>query len=472
MKFQDYWQIIKQRRQIVFLAFITTVLTTLVGSILWPAKYEGVATIMLDYDSSNPMNISMAVAVVPPSIEYVNTQIALIQSRRIAEGVVDMLHLDKVPEIITSFREAKEVNPLFFWRAPKDMNIRVWLADEFLSKYLKVEPARDSRFLAIKYYSPDPAFSAAVANAFAKAYTDYNLELKVTPFKDAQKWFSEKLKDVKGESDKASEQLRQYQKEKGIIGSASAQGGIYDDAIQRLDQINRELATAKAKQYESRVALERVERSKGDYDSLPEVIGNSFIQSLKADKIKLETQVTELSGRVGTKHPKYQRLQSELQTIKSKLGSEMFNIVSAIKQDNASAGQRVSALETAVAGLKKEAAGTNLSRYEMDSLNRESETYKQVYETVLKKYNETSLQGDINRTNVFIVDAAVPPTNKFSPKILLNLALAVFVGLFLGVGLAFFFDYLDDTVKGADALERQFGIAVLGTITTEKRELA
>jgi uncharacterized protein involved in exopolysaccharide biosynthesis len=104
----------------------------------------------------------------------------------------------------------------------------------------------------------------------------------------------------------------------------------------------------------------------------------------------------------------------------------------------------------------------------MDSLSKESETYKLVYETVLKKQSETTLQGDINRTNVLLVDAAVPPDKKYSPRIVLNVALAIFVGLFLGVGLAFFFDYLDDTVKNADAIERQFGIAVLGTITTTR----
>ncbi len=96
------------------------------------------------------------------------------------------------------------------------IDIKTWLVDEYLSKYLLVEPTRDSRFLYIKFYASDPAFSAAVANAFAKSYTDYNLELKVTPFKDAGKWFSEKLKDAKGYSDRATEQLREYQK-KGII---------------------------------------------------------------------------------------------------------------------------------------------------------------------------------------------------------------------------------------------------------------
>lgn len=462
MQLQDFWRIIKERRKIVKLAFFTTVVTTLVASLLWPAKYESTATIMLDYDSSNPMNMSVVVPQSLTSVEYVNTQIEIIKSRRISEGVVEILNLDKLPDIIASFNEAKESNPLFFWRTPKTMDIKRWLADEFLSKYVKVEPARDSRFLYIKFYSPEPAFSAAVANAFAKSYNNYNLELKVSPFKDAGKWFSEKLKDAKGQSDKASEQLREYQQKKGIIAQ---QGAVYDDALQRLDQINKELATAKAKLYETKVALKRLEDSKGNYESLPEVLSNSFVQGLKTEKVKLETQLTELSGKAGTKHPQYMRLKSMLDTLNAKLNNEMQTIASSLLQDNVSAGQRVNSLESAVAGLKKQSTATNLSRYEIDSLSRESESSKQAYDLVLKKFSESALQSDINRTNVFLVDAAVPALSKHSPKVKLNLALSIFVGLFLGVGLAFFFDYLDDTIKSAETLERQFGLAVLGTIS-------
>ena len=462
MQLQDFWRIIIERRRIVLLAFFATVLTTLVASFFWPAKYEGTATLMLDYDSSNPMNMGVAISSGLTSVEYINTQIEITKSRRVAEGVVDILKLDKVPEIVAGYNEAKAGNTLFFWRKPLDQDIRAWLASNYLTQGLKVEPARDSRFIYIRFQSPDPAFSAAAANAFAKSYTDYNLELKVTPFRDAGKWFSEKLKDAKGYSDRASEQLREYQQKKGIVAQ---QGAIYDDAVQRLDQINRELASAKAKFYESRIVLKRSEDAKGNYESLPEVLANSFVQSLKGEKVRLETQLNELSAKAGSAHPQYIRLQLSLDTVNSKLKAEVQNIIKAIRQENTSAGQRVTQLENAVAGLKRESTSANVSRYEMDSLSRESEAYKQVYESVLKKYNETTIQGDINRTNVFIVDAAAPPTVKHSPKIALNLALSIFVGLFLGVGLAFFFDFLDDTVKGAEAMEREFGIPVLGTIS-------
>jgi len=211
--------------------------------------------------------------------------------------------------------------------------------------------------------------------------------------------------------------------------------------------------------------LRRMNDNKGAYESLPEVISNAFIQNLKTEKIKLEMSLSELSGKVGKKHPQYVRLQSELQTVNTKLNAEIKNIIDAIKQDYDSASIRVSNLQKALGTHKSEVLNLNISRYEIDSLSRESEAFKHTYDTVLQKFNESALQSDINRTNVFLIDAAVAPTEKYSPKLSLNTALSVFVGLFLGIGLAFFFDYMDDTIKSGEIIEREFGIPVLGNIT-------
>lgn len=463
MNINRFWEVLKERKLIVFLSFFVVVLTTLAGSLLLPPRYEATATLVLDYDSSNPMNMSlMQMSGSLQSVEYMNTQIELIKSRKVSTGVIDLLKLDKVPDIMDAFNQARTPNPVFFWRTEKNPDIKVWLADSFLARYLRVEPARDARFLYLKFSSSDPNFSAQVANAYARVYSEHNLEMKVMPFREAEKWFSAKLQDVKAKVDTTSEQLREYQKSKGIIAH---EGRYYDDAVQSLDQLNRDLTAAKTKLYETRVALRRIEESKGPYESLPEVMSNAFIQNLKTEKIKLETALSEFSGKVGTRHPQYLRVQSELQTVSSKLNAEIKNIIEAIRSDNASANERVKALQGAVAGQKSQALNLNISRFQMDSLSRETETSNQAYDAVLKKFNESSLQSDMSRTNVFLIDAAVPPSDKSSPQILLNMLLAVFVGLFLGVGLAFFFDYLDDTVKSAEMLERNFGLPVLGTIT-------
>lgn len=470
MGLRTFWEVLKARKWIVLLALATTVITTFAASLLVTPRYEATATLVLDYDSSNPMNMNlMQMTGSLQSVEYMNTQIELIRSRKVSTGVIDLLGLDRAPGIIDAFNRAQIPNPVFFWRSEKNQDIKVWLADSFLTRHLKVEPARDARFLYIRFSSADPNFSAQVANAYAKAYAENNLEMKVMPFREAEKWFSAKLQDVKTKVDTSSEQLREYQKQKGIIAH---EGRYYDDAVQSLDQLNRDLTAAKTKLYETRVAMRRVEESRGSYESLPEVIGNAFIQNLKTERIRLETALSEFSGKVGPMHPQYLRTQSELQMVNTKLAAEIKNLIDAVKKDHTSAEERVRALQAAVAGQKSQALNLNISRYRMDSLNRESEISNQVYDAVLKKFNETALQSDMSRTNVFLVDAAVPPSEKSSPKLMLNMALAVFLGMFLGAGLALFFEYLDDTVRSAELTERSFGIPVLGTIPAAEKKTA
>jgi len=120
MKPNQYYKIIKDRKWIVIAAFVTTVLTTFIGSLLWPPLYEAIATLVLDYDSSNPMNLSnVPAAGMLQSVEYINTQVEIIKSRRIALDVIDHLKLDKHPDIIKKFNESKEGNPVFFWKDDK-----------------------------------------------------------------------------------------------------------------------------------------------------------------------------------------------------------------------------------------------------------------------------------------------------------------------------------------------------------------
>lgn len=458
-----YREVIAERKRLVIITFCATVLVCLVISLLWPPVYKGTATLLLDYDSGSPINLGGQTASYGTldSGEYINTQIELIKSRRVAVGVVDLLKLDSVPGIIDEFKSARTPNPLLFWKKKADPDIRVWLADEFLSKYLDVEPARDTRLLYINFSSSNPEFSAAVANAYAQVYTNYSLELKVMPFRDASKWFEGKLAQVRNKADQTSEMLREYQKKKGIIASG---GQLYDDAVQSLDRLNRELADAKGKLYEAALAERRAKESKGRYGSLPEVLSNSFIQNLKSQKVTLEAGLSDLAGKVGGKNPEYVRRKSELQTIRAKLDSEMQEIVDSIHKEYAIASDRVKTLQAAVARQKGHALDSNISRYKLDSLNMESDVSKEAYEAVLKKFNESLLDGDMNRTNVFFIDAAVPPAQKSSPDLLLNIPIAAIAGLLLGIGLAFFADYRDDTLRHAEAVEEQFRIAVLGAI--------
>ncbi|MDA8388749.1 MAG: hypothetical protein M0Z58_08840, partial [Nitrospiraceae bacterium] len=358
-------------------------------------------------------------------------------------------------------------NRFFFWKKKADPDIRVWIADKFLSRNLDVEPAKDSRFIYIHFLSTNPRFAAAAANAYARAYRDYNLELKVKPFRYASRWLAGNLAQLRDKADETSRTLRQYRKKEGIIAGA---GQYYDSSVHDLDILNTELEGAREKLREAALAYGRAMRCRGRYGSLPEVLSNTFIQDLKAQKVGIETALAGLAGRVGRKNPRYTGRLSELQIVNARLGAEMQNIVDSIRRNYTVANDRVRRLEAAAALQKGRALSREMSMYRADSLDAASDVSREAYKAALKEFNESLLDGDMNRTNVFFIDAAVPPEEKFGPDLPLNMVLAAIAGLLLGAALAFFSEYLDDTIKHATTVEAALNVPVLGAIAPASYE--
>ena len=468
MSISNYWRVIKSRKWIIIIAFITTVVTTGVGSYMMIPTYESTATLILDYTSSNPLDIQSAGGI--NSGEYIQTQVGIIKSRNVAGRVVDSLGLASHPYIIESFNKSKErrgfLSSLLHIarkdkRDKREADIKTWLAAYLLSS-ISVEPERDTRLLHITFKSPNPDFSAQIANAFARAYAQYNLELKISPLRDAVDWLEVKVQSLKKSANKADEELIEYKKETGLI----SQHDRYNDPMQKFEQLNRELIASEIRYDDIMIKKGHMDkmRMSGSFDSLPEVISNSLIQNLKVDSIRIEKKLSELSDKVGINHPQYIQAQSEFRTIKEKMAVEIQNIVDAIDSEYRSTAQRREVLRKAVEKQRKTVLDLNKERSEAVSLSMDADTFRKIYEVILTKYNETALRGDINRTNIFIMDMAESPTKPSSPKIFLNMALAVVIGGFLGIGLAFLFEYMDTTIKTVDEIESYYKIPVLGTL--------
>lgn len=456
-------EIIAERKKMVALTVCATMLAALLAALLRPPVYRATAALLLDYDGENPASIGGQAAsygLIDPG-EYINTQIDIVKSRAVAMGVIGLLGLDHIPEIVDAWEKARRPNPFFFWKKKADPDIRAWLYDRLLSGNLDVQAAKDSRFIYINFVSADPRFAAAAANAYARAYRNYNLELKVKPFKYASRWLAGNLSQLRDKADEASRALRRYQKKEGIIAGA---GEYYDGPVRDLDILDTELAQAREKRREAALAYGRARRCRGRYESLPEVLSNTFIQDLKAKKANLETALAGLEGKVGRKNPRYTRRLSELQAVKARLASEMKNVVHSIRRNYTVADERVQALEAAAARQKGRALSREMSMYRFDSLDTASQVSREAYKAALAKFDESLLNGDMNRTNVFIIDPAVAPRERYGPDLPLNMFLAAIAGLLLGLGLAFFSEYLDDTIKNANTVEALLNVPVLGAI--------
>ena len=234
MTFHQFLTILLWRRRFALSVLALTVLTTLLVSLVMPRSYKATTTLVIDNRSTDIVSGMTLPSQLTPG--YMATQADIIKSRNVALKVVDSLGLASHPAEIEAFNDDAEGNG----------DIRERLAD-VLSKKLAVKPQLASSAIDLSYENKDPKFAAAVANAFADAYIQTNLQLKIEPSRRTAEWFSDQVKDLRDNLVKAQQKLTDYQREKGIVSLDERA----DVERARLAELGNQLVLAQAQTFDS-----------------------------------------------------------------------------------------------------------------------------------------------------------------------------------------------------------------------------
>ena len=203
MNLQQLLLIFKARYKVILVTFLVITLGTLAVSLLLPSRYTATASVVVDARSLDPIGGNLVDGPVTPS--YLPTQVDIINSDRTAMKVVKQLRLAENPAVREKWQEDTGGRG----------NIEPWIAD-LIQKGLSVSPSSESNVIMLTYSSADPAFSATAANAFAQAYINTNIELKVDPAKQYAEWFVGQNKVLRDNLEAAQQRLADYQKKNGI----------------------------------------------------------------------------------------------------------------------------------------------------------------------------------------------------------------------------------------------------------------
>ena len=232
-------------------------------------------------------------------------------------------------------------------------------------------------------------------------------------------------------------------------------------------ELNSQVIEAEARRVEAETRHKQTKRllkSKGGLDSIPEVLNSELIRTIKQSEVDLSRTLSELSKKYGKNHPQIIAVKAELATLDKRRQGEVQKIVVSLKNEYEVALAREKSLRNSLAKQKRESLELNKKSIEFGVLRREAASAKQMYDLLVKRFKETSITEDMKTGNIRIVDRAEIPEIPIKPRKKLNILLAVIVGLTVGMGLAFFFEYLDNTVKNPDDINRYFGIPYLGPV--------
>lgn len=442
MNLQQFLRILRARYRVVLLTLLGTVAVTVAVSLLLPKQYKAAAAVVVDVKSPDPIAGMVLPALAMPG--YMATQVDIINSDRVARKVVTSLRLNQNPKVIEDWKEATEGKGA----------IDSWLA-ELLQKSLDVKPSRESNVISIGFKSPDPAFAAGLANSFAQAYIDTNIELKVEPARQYAGWFESRSRELRSDLEKAQKRLSDYQLEHGIVSTDER----LDSENQKLAELQAQLIIAQTQNADS-----TSKRASAGGDTLPEVMQSGVIQSLKSDIARAEGRLKDLSGRLGKNHPQYQGAESELATLKQKLGEETARVTTAISTAGRISKGKENEIRANIDVVKKRILQLKQGHGEVQLLRQEVESAQRAYEAITQRANQSTLESQSQQTNIVVLSPATEPTDPSSPKILLNTLLAVFLGTLLGVGAALALELADRRIRSRDDIEQALGLPVLAEL--------
>jgi capsular exopolysaccharide synthesis family protein len=493
----DYIKRIYKRRWVGAAVFLTVVAFAFFDTSGEVPVYEARVRLMIDTEAPKviPFSDPSAPAPFASREEFYQTQYRIIQSRSIARKTLDTLKLWDRPEYggtgggkatsePTSARSSlrrmasSAVNTVKGWVGAEDRSPAATVAAvanqqiesdvqaraiDRLLRGLTVQPVKSSRLVDVVYRSTDPATATMLANGVADAYIQQNFEIRFIASKEASDWLTSRLKDQREQVEGSELALQKYREQNAGLSLDERQ----NVTAQKMADLNAAVTRAKTERIEKETLynqLKSVQNDRSALDSFPAILGNPFVQQLKANVAQFQREYSQLSEKLGDKHPDLVTAKTALTTAEAKLQAEVGRVVQSVKNEYLAAESQERSLVAALEDQKREALLLNRKSIEYGSLQREAQTGQEMFETLLQRAKEVGLSSELKNTNITVVDKAEVPRSPLPTERGRTMLIALMLGLTLAFGIAFSLEYLDNRLKTPDEIKYYLGVPALGMI--------
>lgn len=438
-----YAGLLWRHRSFVAACALVGLLLGLVVALVQTPEYR--AAVMLQIDPPTPTFMTVTDALLGgggywQNTDFYNTQFKVLRSKGLGEKVVERLRLtDQEP-----FRSSSDPATLFM-------------------THVGVEPYPESRLVTVTVTHREPKEASLWANTLADVYIEMSLETRVEAARRAYEWLQERLSATQEEMREAQDRLfRSYQSQDLFVpeGSVSA-------VSTSIAKLNEDFVQAQARRIEIEAALKQAgemrERSEA-IDSLPQVASDTVVMSFNAQLANLEVELGRLGEKFKEGHPEVQKVRAQIEQLQKAKASRGGQILEGLRAEHTQLRKREAELRAAIDAQKAQAASQSRKVSELEALRKEADSAKSLYEVLLQKLNETDIAASIRSTTVTIVDRSSPPQSPVRPQ-KRSLALAgLLFGLLAGLGLVLARDFLANTIRDAEEIERYLHLDLLAAV--------
>jgi len=448
----DYLIILKKHQWLILSFWLTVVTVVTIATFKTQPVYVAAARVEVDREAQTmqPFPDSSSYDEYMDTDSYIETQTKILESETLALSTIKSLDLARYPEyggnpnaaIIPRIGQSGQRPPIL---------------GSFLGS-LAVKRVPNSRLIEVQFEAEDPQLAALVVNGHVHNFIEENFRSRYDATTQASNWLSAELEELRIKVQKSEDARIAYERE-NQIWTIDEKSNI---TTQKLADLNKSLTDAQTDLLQKQALYEIVKS--GDVDQLSQVRENSYIADILRRKSDVEEQYADASAQFGPNYPKVQHLLLEKQNLEEALTRAEKNVVSSIEGDYRTGRERVDLLLGALDKQKGEANEMAEKLVQYHILEHDAESNKQLYDSLQQKLKEAGITAGLRSSNIRIVDPALVPTHPARPQKSRNILLAVLVGLVGGVGLALLREYLDNTVKSPDDIERLAGLPSLAVV--------
>ena len=459
LHFLDYWRVIRSRKEIVLAVLFLVVITGAAYTFTLPKIYAAQSRIEVNNDSVDIDPFSQVPMGGTRGYDpyFLRTQFEIIQSKPILYEVINRLNLQEVWGKKTE-------------KIPKEVAFKI------LRSSLEVSQYRDTSLISLTAKREDPKEAARIANELADVYRDARLDLKYKEMTRAMDALSRELEKQQEKVDLAAQRVEQLRQDLDITVLPGSYLGQSENSVEklRLQQLEGDRIAARVEMLVAKARYEQLEAmSDEDLQTASSYLTQDpFMEAMRAQIRDYDVALTSLLENYGPNYPEVKQTQASRDELMVKLQRALAGIKKGTQAQYIVAKSKFEALEEELRGVKSSDQETQREKFvPFNKAQQELDIQRSIMNALRSRIAQEGITLKIPRTPVEIVDSAEESNRPISPNLILNVLLSIFIGLGSGVGLAYFIEYLDTSIKTADDVERWLDLPVLGLIPQKVRPL-
>ncbi|OGV43754.1 MAG: hypothetical protein A2X46_08660 [Lentisphaerae bacterium GWF2_57_35] len=454
LHFLDYWRVIKSRKEIVMAVTLLIVITGVAVTFMQPKKYSSTVRILVREDSMD-VDVFERQMIQGYNPFFLRTQERILKSTPLLYAVIDNLNLQAV-----------------WGQQYNDDKSPITKEDALatLSSSIKIEQDRDTSLINISVTQEDRELAARIANEMAAVYREQRLDVKRSELRRAIEVLDNEVQKQQEKVDQAESELERIRQEVGV--SFLGQGFRADKV--RLQQLEADRIASRVDMLVRKARLNQLESLEGTelMNASSYVVMDQSIASIRQQLIDTEVALKLMLENMGVNHPDVKRLQAGVDELKKKLNESLVGLKIGLNADYEVAKAKFDALEAELQAAKHSDIEDEKKKFlPFDRAERNVIIQRDILNALRARITQQGIEVEVPRTPVEVVEPAEPANKPSSPLVMLNILLSIFLGFGAGIGLAYFIEYLDTSVRTVDDVEQFLGLPVLGVIPQKIRPL-